>query len=199
MREDPNNSDLQIIMLTSMGMKGDSGRCKDIGIGGYLVKPVKQSELLDGIMLAMDRPEVETGPLITRHTIQEARRRLRVLVAEDNAVNQKLAVRLLARLELEPDIANNGLECLKALDARDYDLVFMDVQMPEMDGLEATRRIRASRGDGGGPYIIAMTANAMDGDREMCLDAGMDDYVSKPIRTQRLFDTLRSVLQDRRR
>ena len=188
MREDPNNSGLKIIMLTSVGMKGDSERCKDVGIGGYLVKPVKQSELLDGIMLAMDRPEVEKGPVITRHTIQEARRRLRVLLAEDNPVNQKLAIKLLEKRGHLVSVVANGQEAIDALKGEHFDLILMDVQMPDLDGFEATGRIRnREKEEGGHIPIVAMTAHAMKGDREQCLAAGMDDYVSKPIKVTELF------------
>jgi two-component system sensor histidine kinase/response regulator len=187
-REDPNNSDLQIIMLTSVGMKGDSERCKDIGIGGYLVKPVKQSELLDGIMLAMDRPQVKEGFVITRHTIQEARRRLRVLVAEDNPVNQKLATKILEKRGHLVSIVSNGQEAIDALKEEYFDIVLMDVQMPGLDGFEATGRIRnREKEEGGHIPIVAMTAHAMKGDREQCLAVGMDDYVSKPIKVNELF------------
>jgi signal transduction histidine kinase/DNA-binding response OmpR family regulator len=188
MREDPNNSDLQIIMLTSVGMKGDAERCKGIGIGGYLVKPVKQSELLDGIMLAMDRPMAEKGPVITRHTIQEARKRLRILLAEDNFVNQKLAVKILEKRGHLVSFVSNGREAIDAFRREHFDIILMDVQMPEMDGFEATGCIRGrEKAKGGHIPIVAMTAHAMKGDRERCLAAGMDDYVSKPIKVNELF------------
>jgi CheY-like chemotaxis protein len=115
---------------------------------------------------------------------------LRILLAEDNAVNQKLALRLLAQLGYRADVAGNGLEVIAALERQSYDIVLMDVQMPELDGLEATRRIRAQWTPPRGPRIIAMTANAMQGDREDCLAAGMDDYISKPIRVHDLLSAL---------
>jgi signal transduction histidine kinase/CheY-like chemotaxis protein len=190
-REDPNNSDLQIIMLTSVGMRGDSERCKEIGIGGYLVKPVKQSELLDGIMLAMDRRDKEKIPVITRHTIHEARRRLRVLVAEDNAVNQKLAIKILEKRGHLVSVVSNGQEAIDALKEEYFDLVLMDVQMPDLDGFEATGRIRnREKEEGGHIPIVAMTAHAMKGDREQCIAAGMDDYVTKPINVNELFTVI---------
>ena len=117
-------------------------------------------------------------------------RPLRILVAEDNDVNQKLALRLLAQMGYRADVAGNGLEAIQALERQRYDVVLMDVQMPEMDGLEASRRIRREFAAGVQPRIIAMTANAMRGDRELCLAAGMDDYVSKPIRREELVDAL---------
>jgi CheY-like chemotaxis protein len=116
---------------------------------------------------------------------------LRILLAEDNAVNQKLSLRLLERMGYRADVAGNGLEVLEAMDRQHYDLILMDVQMPEMDGLEATRQIR--RRDYHQPRIVAMTANAMQGDREMCIAAGMDDYIAKPIRMNELAEALSNV------
>ena len=115
---------------------------------------------------------------------------LRILLAEDNAVNQKLALRLLEQMGYRADVASNGLEAVESVERQAYDVVLMDVQMPEMDGLDATRAIRALT-NLRQPRIIAMTANAMQGDREMCLAAGMDDYVSKPIRVAELIEALR--------
>ena len=111
---------------------------------------------------------------------------MRILLAEDNVVNQKLATRLLSRMGYEPDLAANGLEAVEAVERQPYDLVLMDVQMPEMDGLEATRAIVEQTPFEGRPWIVAMTANAMDGDRERCLEAGMNGYISKPIRVEEL-------------
>jgi CheY-like chemotaxis protein len=125
-----------------------------------------------------------------------ARHPLRILLAEDNAVNQKLALRLLQQMGYRADIASNGIEAIECVERQTYDVILMDVQMPEMDGLEATRRIRDLTGFGNlsglrkQPRIIAMTANAMQGDREMCIAAGMDDYISKPIRVNELVETL---------
>jgi two-component system sensor histidine kinase/response regulator len=194
-RENPIGFDLEIIMLTSLGLKGDAERCREVGIGVYLVKPVRQAELLDGIMLAMGRPRLEQGPVITRHTIQDIKRRLRILLAEDNIVNQKLAVMMLEKRGHYITIASNGLEALEALKKEPFDLVLMDVQMPEMDGLEATRRIRGEEEEKEHIPIIAMTAHAMKGDRERCLTAGMDDYVSKPIKAKELFAVIERIAE----
>jgi CheY-like chemotaxis protein len=118
---------------------------------------------------------------------------LHILLAEDNVVNQKLALRLLSQMGYRADVAANGLEVLQAVKRQPYDVILMDVQMPEMDGLEATRRLCAEPPESGPPCIIAMTANAMQGDREMCLEAGMDDYLSKPIRVEELVAALNLV------
>jgi CheY-like chemotaxis protein len=118
------------------------------------------------------------------------RRPLRILLAEDNAVNQKLALRLLSQMGYRADVSGNGLEATQAVERQPYDVVLMDVQMPEMDGLEATRRICARWPRGRRPRIIALTANAMQGDREICLEAGMDDYLAKPIRVEELVAAL---------
>ena len=118
---------------------------------------------------------------------------LRILLAEDNLVNQKLALRLLEQMGYSADVANNGLEAIDRVERDIYDVVLMDVQMPEMDGLDATRHIAKTQNAENRPKIIAMTANAMQGDREMCLEAGMDDYVTKPIRVDRLVEALKNV------
>jgi len=131
-----------------------------------------------------------TGAPVSADADMGERAPLRILLAEDNAVNQKLALRLLAQLGYRADVAGNGLEVIAALERQPYDIVLMDVQMPELDGLEATRRIRAQWTPPRGPRIIAMTANAMQGDREECLAAGMDDYISKPIRVHDLLSAL---------
>jgi CheY-like chemotaxis protein len=122
-----------------------------------------------------------------------ARHPLRILLAEDNVVNQKLALRLLTQMGYRADVASNGLEAVESVQRQAYDVVLMDVQMPEMDGLDATRRICAQAARGERPRIVAMTANAMQGDREMCLAAGMDDYITKPIRVDQLVDALMRV------
>jgi CheY-like chemotaxis protein len=123
-----------------------------------------------------------------------ARHPLRILLAEDNVVNQKLALRLLQQMGYRADLASNGVEAIECAERQPYDVVLMDVQMPEMDGLEASRRIVARWPNGGRPRIIAMTANAMQGDREECLAAGMDDYVTKPIRVDALVEALNQAV-----
>jgi len=190
-----------IMMLTSVGQRGDAARCRQLGVAAYLIKPIGQSQLLDAILnvLGPKAREAEgarqpTG-LVTRHSLREGQRKLRVLLAEDNAVNQRLASRLLEKRGHSVVVAGNGREALKALKEGEFDLVLMDVSMPEMDGLEAARAIRAAeQATGTHLPIIAMTAHAMKGDRERCLDAGMDGYVSKPVQARDLFQAAEAAL-----
>ena len=131
-------------------------------------------------------PAIEVASLAQRYP-------LRILLAEDNPVNQRVATLMLERIGYQVDLVNTGTQALSAATARDYDLILMDVHMPEMDGLEASRRITSRWPAGERPHIVAMTANAMQGDREMCLEAGMDDYLTKPIRVDRLVEALNQV------
>ena len=193
LKESPCGVPLNIILLASVGQKGDAALCREMGISGYLTKPVKQSEVYDAIMMVMGHPTGEI-PVITRHTIHEARNRLDILLAEDNIVNQKLAIKLLEKRGHRVVVASNGKEAIQKLEARHFDLVLMDVQMPEMDGIEATKLIRKREDHEGGHIpIAAMTANAMKGDREKCLAAGMDGYVSKPIKVEKLFEVIDNI------
>jgi len=178
-----------IMMLSSAGQRGDAKRCRELGIAAYLTKPVRQAELLDAILTALGtKPIKEAVPaLVTRHSLRENSKHLCILLVEDNAVNQRLAARLLEKRGHTVAIAGNGKEALAALEKQSFDLVFMDVQMPEMDGFEATAAIRGKeKASGNHLPIIAMTAHAMAGDRERCLEAGMDDYITKPIRLEEL-------------
>jgi signal transduction histidine kinase/DNA-binding response OmpR family regulator/ligand-binding sensor domain-containing protein len=184
----------RLFILTSAGQRGDAARCKDIGIEVYLLKPVKQSALLDAISCALGRPTASGLLPLTRHSMNEMRRKLRILLAEDNAVNQKLAVRLLEKRGHLVSVANDGREAVAAVEACQFDVVLMDVQMPNMGGLEAAAAIRASeRGTGRRLPIVAMTAHAMKGDEELCLEAGMDGYVTKPIQPDHLMDVIARV------
>jgi PAS domain S-box-containing protein len=193
---------LPVVMVSSLGDRGSPAE----DAVAWLTKPIKPSALLDavhgalvdidvvgpagaapdGVPLAGVAPPTSADSMGQRHP-------LRILLAEDNAVNQKLALRLLERMGYTADVAGNGLEVIAALEAGTFDLVLMDVQMPELDGLEATRRIRQRWPGAGGPHIVAMTANAMAGDRELCLASGMDDYISKPIRVEELVDALEAT------
>jgi two-component system sensor histidine kinase/response regulator len=188
-KRNPECGTATIIMLSSAGQRGDAKRCRELGIAAYLTKPVRQAELLDAILTALGtKPKKEALPaLVTRHSLRENNKYLRILLVEDNAVNQKLAARLLEKRGHTVVIAGNGKDALAALERQSFDLVFMDVQMPEMDGCEATGAIRGKeKASGDHLPIIAMTAHAMAGDRERCLEAGMDDYISKPIRLEEL-------------
>jgi len=198
----PSLRDTELIMVTSRGLRGDASRMKEIGFSGYLTKPLERSLLYDCMVKILnsspDRKQSKDDlRLITKHTIsEEKKRRIKILVVEDNEINRKLILRLIEKFGYRADVAENGEEALKALELTYYDLVLMDVQMPVMDGLEATRTIRKSGSRFLNPKvpIIAMTAHALKGDRERCLEAGMDDYVSKPIEPNVLFDTLARYL-----
>jgi CheY-like chemotaxis protein len=185
----PEHAGARIVLLTSAACRGDGARCREIGIRAYLTKPFKPRDLLDTLCRVLE-PEVGAGEpaLITQHSLRESRPRLRILLAEDNEVNQLLAVRLLEKEGHEVVVVGTGLPAVDALARARVDLVLMDIQMPEMDGLAATRAVRERElGTGRRVPIIAMTAHAMKGDRELCLEAGMDGYVSKPIRPAALW------------
>jgi PAS domain S-box-containing protein len=219
----PSGKDVRIILLSSIGERGDSDRCKEIGISGYLPKPIKQSELLDAIMMTIGLPSEETPTVITRHKIYEKRESFNILLAEDNLINQTLAIKLLETRGHRVTLASNGIKAVEAFKQGDFDLILMDIQMPEMDGFEATRHIRAlelkahssklkeaessepsafslqpSARSGGIP-IVAMTAHVMMGDREKCIDAGMDDYVPKPIKPETLYSVIDKVARKSQR
>ena len=193
-RQQKGSEGTRLFMLTSAGQRGDVARCKDIGIEVYLLKPVKQSTLLEAIARSLGRT-AETGlPLMTRHSLNESRRKLHVLLAEDNAINLKLAVRLLEKQGHSVTVANDGSEAVAAVERGEFDVVLMDVQMPNMSGLEAAAAIRVlERGTGRHVPIVAMTAHAMKGDEESCLNAGMDAYVAKPIHAGRLMEVIAEV------
>jgi PAS domain S-box-containing protein len=186
-----------LMMLSSANRREDAAHCRELGVAAYLTKPIRQSTLLDAIMTALgssasveDRSQRASG--LAR---DESGRALRLLLAEDNVVNQRLAVNLLEKRGHDVVVVCNGREAVAALDEREFDVVLMDVQMPEMDGFEATAAIRARESMSGvHTPIVAMTAHALKGDRERCLAAGMDAYVSKPLRPQELFEVLASMV-----
>jgi CheY-like chemotaxis protein len=189
-------ADTTVVMLTSGGQPGDAARCRELKIAAYLAKPIKRADLRAAILLALGAPSTETyrQPLVTRHSLREARRTGRILLVEDNAVNQLLAMRLLEKRGHTVVVATNGREALALLEESEwigFDCVLMDVQMPEMDGFECTAMIRSKE-----PVtrvhlpIVAMTAHAMSGDEARCLAAGMDAYLSKPIEPNALFDVV---------
>jgi signal transduction histidine kinase/CheY-like chemotaxis protein len=186
-----------VLMLTSGGQPGEANRCRQLGISAYLLKPVLKADLLAAILTALSHPPTETADrpaLVTRHTLRESARKLRILVAEDNAVNQAVILRVLQKMGHTPLLAQNGKEALALALAEKFDIAFMDVQMPEMDGLAATAAIRErEKARGTHLPIFAMTAHAMKGDRERCLAAGMDGYVTKPVRFSDIEQTLASL------
>jgi PAS domain S-box-containing protein len=189
----PQCADLSMILLASLAVRGDARKMEKAGFSGFLSKPVKAERLLDCIAAVLGRKGGEDKPaIVTRHYVQEARRqqKFRILLAEDNLVNQKVAVRLLERRGYVCDVVCNGREAVEIIGREEFDLVLMDCQMPEMDGFEATAIIRAREGSDRRVPIIALTANAIQGDRERCLAAGMDDYVSKPINPGLLSEVL---------
>ena len=190
-RRKPELATATIMMLTSAGHRGDAARCQELGVAAYLLKPVRQSELREAVARVLGAQQHEGAiPLITRFSLQDAREPdsyLSVLLAEDNLVNQRLAVRLLEKRGHRVVVAGTGLQALQALEKESFDLVLMDVQMPEMDGLEATAAIREKeKGTAVHQAVVALTAHAMKGDREKCLAGGMDGYLTKPIRPNEL-------------
>jgi two-component system sensor histidine kinase/response regulator len=192
----PGCEDTNIVMLTSGAGHSDAQRCQELRIDRHLMKPVKQSELLSAIFFALNLQH-EYSELSSPETSEEPQSigSLNILLAEDGIANQKLAVAMLSRWGHTVTIANNGYEALEALANKPFDLVLMDVQMPEMDGLEATEEIRKKEKPTGQHIpIIAMTAHAMAGDREKCLCAGMDEYLSKPVRKAELYEALQATI-----
>jgi two-component system sensor histidine kinase/response regulator len=195
-KEEPSLASVTIMMLTSAGERGDAARCRALGVTAYLTKPIRQSELLDAILTSLGAPSPElSGQLVTVHSMREHRRPLHILLAEDNVVNQTLAIRLLEKRGHSVVLAVNGREAVETWKRGRFDLILMDVQMPEMGGFEATAAIRQAE-LGGAIHIpiVAMTARAMAGDRESCLEAGMDGYVAKPISVAELVTTIQSVM-----
>jgi signal transduction histidine kinase/DNA-binding response OmpR family regulator len=192
-KQKPEFAEVSIMMLTSIGQCSDAVRCRKLGISSYLLRPIKSSEMLNAILtvLAKHSSEKDQPQLVTRHFLREGKGQLRILVAEDKPTNQELMVTLLNRWGHAVEVAKNGKEALMALEEDSFDLVVMDVQMPEMSGYEATAAIREKEKETGEHLpIIALTARAMKGDRERCLEVGMDDYISKPISIDHFFKVI---------
>jgi PAS domain S-box-containing protein len=193
-KEDPRLPVATVMMLTSGGQPGDGARCRQLGISGYLTKPVRQAELREAILNVLDMTRQQEAALVTRHSLRETRRHLNVLLAEDNAINRELAVRLLSKRGHVVTVASNGKEALDMLEKQAFDVILMDVQMPEMDGFQATAAIRRKeKATGAHVPIIAMTAHAMMGDRERCLASGMDGYIAKPVQPEELIRVAESL------
>ncbi len=205
-KKTPGIAESILMMLTSVGERGDAKRCRNLGISGYLTKPIRTNELIDAIkmLIGYHKKAEKKCPLVTRHSLREARLRFAnllesdatqtaavfdILLVEDNLINQKLTRRLLEKKGHRVQVANNGKEALNAWENNTFDLILMDVLMPEMDGFEATSEIRnREKETGGHTPIVALTANAMKGDRERCLETGMDDYLAKPVRGNKLLE-----------
>ena len=200
-RLSPEYPRLGVILLSSAGLRGDAARCRDLGIKAYLPKPVASADLLDAIRRIVGQSSAggrKPGTLLTRHSLREARHHLKILIAEDNAVDRTLAVRLLEKRGYTVETVETGKAVLDALEHQPFDAILMDIQMPEMDGLEATTAIRRhERLTGQHIPIIAMTAYAMSGDKERCLAAGMDRYIPKPLNVQHLYQTIDELSDSR--
>ncbi|MFM9964144.1 MAG: response regulator [Planctomycetaceae bacterium] len=194
-RRNPRLSDCMLVMLSSAGQTENSERCQSLGIARYLIKPVKQSDLQATILRVLGAPaEPDRAPVPTVAQVPEPRRSRKILLAEDGLVNQQVARELLESRGHQVVVVNNGREAVEALERGLFDLVLMDVQMPEMDGFEATAAIRKKEQTSGQHmHIVAMTAHAMKGDRERCLKAGMDAYLSKPIQSKSLYEMVEGV------
>jgi len=202
-KTDPDLQSLKILILTSIGQRGDASRFSEMGCDGYLLKPIKQSQLFEALLAVVGK-QTTTLPakhkLITRHTISEQQReRPPILLADDNSVNRKLVTTLLEKAGYKVDSVETGLQAIEAVQQKRYGLVLMDGQMPEMDGFEATQQIRNLENDARKTPIIAMTAHAMKGDRERCLEAGMDDYIPKPLEPDALFALIEKWIWERLR
>ncbi len=203
-KADPALKNTRLIMLTSQGLRGDGAQMKEIGFAAYLHKPVRRSLLYDCMVSVLNQQQVkpdhqQTSGLVTAYSVSEEKRHnLRILLAEDNPVNQKLALALLDKFGFKADAVTTGKQVVEALENIDYRIVLMDIQMPEMDGISATRQIRdlSSNVLNHDVLIIAMTAHAMKGDRELCLAAGMDDYISKPIRAESLLKMIEKHMKN---
>jgi len=202
MRATPGLAGTKILLLSSAGQRGDGERCKELGVAALLVKPIRRLELREAVagLLGGAREEHEIGasmraPVLGDPAIMGG---LRILLVEDNQVNQRVAKRMLEKRGHVVGVAGNGREALQALENASYDLVLMDVQMPEMDGIEATLRIRTKeRVSGSRQWVVALTAHAMKGDEEKCLAAGMDGYLTKPIRAEELDELLERCTEKR--
>jgi len=204
-KSDPAIASVRLVLLTSFGQRGDGAMAREVGIAAYLTKPVRQSQLFDCLMNVMSESSDKSleasskkSDLITRHTLVEHKPTSNklILIAEDNVVNQRVAIRQLQKLGYRADAVADGQEALEALGRIPYDLVLMDCQMPQMDGYEATGEIRRREGTMKHTPIVAMTAHALEGDRAKCIAAGMDDYVSKPVRSEELERVLDRFLSD---
>ncbi len=194
-KEDPNLKETILVMLTSLGMRGDAERTRKIGFAAYLTKPVKQSILYDCLLTVLNRSDHPSdkseSSIVTRHSIaEEIRGNARILLVEDNIVSQKAALGILGKVGFSADAVDNGVDALDVLESTRYDIILMDCKMPGMDGYTVTRKIRHMRSMNRNAPVIAMTAYGVEGEREKCIEAGMDDYIAKPVTTRTLADMI---------
>jgi PAS domain S-box-containing protein len=202
-KKDPDLKNIHLIMLASPGCRGDASRMKDIGFSAYLTKPLDEAQFYECLSIVTERVRVEKmeSPveIITRHSMSEDKKhRMRILVAEDDTINQKVITSIMSKIGYTAKVVTNGQEVVSALEQESYDLVIMDCQMPEMDGYEATAIIRSrdSKVKDHDVPVIALTGHALDGDMEKCIKAGMDDYLSKPVKPQEMADMIDKWLSD---
>ncbi|MGB0578727.1 MAG: response regulator, partial [Limisphaerales bacterium] len=188
-RKQATGKDVPILLMTDIRLRSDDTRPDEFGVSLYVFKPLRPSQFYDAVSRAMEgrTTQEKKAPVSSEFDGAMATRLpLQILLADDNLINQKVGTKMLEKLGYRPDTAANGIEVLKMLDQKPYQIIFLDVQMPEMDGYEAARRIHQKWTGDKRPRIIAMTGNALEGDREKCMEAGMDDYVAKPVRVTEL-------------
>lgn len=195
----PFAKDVKLILLASLTQKGDAKIAREYGFSSYLTKPVKRDDLLGciAIVLGLKKEAEDDEQIITKHMVKEIRNasKPKILLVEDNEMNRKIVITMLKTRNMTCDVTVNGSEALKAVSEKNYDIVFMDCQMPIMDGYECTSKIRLFEGDKKHTTIVAMTANAMEGDAEKCIEAGMDAYISKPINFDTMFNMIESNIK----
>ncbi len=197
----PFAKDIKLILLTSAAQRGGAKEAEQLGFAGYLIKPIKRDDLLNCIAIVLGfKSEENTEPIVTKYVVQESldNRKPKILLAEDNEINRKIVIAMLKTRDVTCDVVINGLEAYQAVKNKDYDIVLMDCQMPVMDGYKCTAKIREMEGSSKHTTIIAMTANVMEGDKEKCIQAGMDDYIGKPINFDDLFQIIESYIEKSR-
>ncbi|HWQ41408.1 MAG TPA: response regulator, partial [Desulfosporosinus sp.] len=197
----PFAKDVKLILLSSATQNVDTIEAKQLGFSGFLSKPIRRDDLLNCIAVVLGlKNEEETIPIMTKERVKKSpkNKKPKILLVEDNEMNRKIVIAMLKTQNLTCDVTVNGLEAFQAVLSKNYDIVFMDCQMPEMDGYQSTKKIRKLEGSSKHTTIIAMTANAMEGDKERCMEAGMDDYLKKPIDFEALFQMIQDNLEDRK-
>ena len=195
----PFAKDVKLILLSSSAQNVDAIVAKQLGFSGFLSKPVRRDDLLNCIAVVLGlKKEKETIPTMTKDRVEKIlnTNKPKILLVEDNEMNRKIVITMLKTQKLTCDVTTNGLEAYQAVLRKSYDIVLMDCQMPEMDGYQTTKKIRKLEGSSKHTTIIAMTANAMEGDKERCIEAGMDDYIKKPINFDALFQMIEDSLED---